>query len=70
MKVKHFRRDEVARDAMARQKIVMAAVEWRRARIAACAAPLGNAEVWTELGAAETSLSRAVAELSKPAGTP
>lgn len=42
------------------QRIVQAAVAWRNARRAACAAPMGDTAVWEALGAAETALTEAV----------
>jgi hypothetical protein len=45
---------------MSRSDVELAAVAWREARLRACAAPLGDPTVWTDLGAAETALSEAV----------
>lgn len=48
---------------MLRTLIEAAAVSWNEARVKACAAPMGDKAVWTDLGAAETALSKAVASL-------
>lgn len=48
---------------MLRSKVESAAVAWREARLRACAAPMGDKAVWTDLGAAETALSDAVETL-------
>lgn len=42
------------------------AIEWRRARLAACAAPIGTPSVWAELGSAEAALSEAIRALTTP----
>lgn len=48
---------------MLQPKVESAAVAWREARLKACAAPMGDKAVWTDLGAAETALSEAVEAL-------
>jgi hypothetical protein len=50
---------------MHRSPIEAAAVSWNEVRVKACAAPWGDKPVWTDLGAAETALSKAVSAFLK-----
>ena len=54
----------------AAERVAQAATAWHQARLHACAAPMGVAQVWIDLGAAEAALSQAIGQAARTTPSP